>query len=529
MEWWRQGFRLDIRVRPMGVALALAYALACWFSRNLSMDQFYLPAGVRVAALLLFAPRYWGYLILGEYAYFAQLRLPMVERFGAAWVVLGSAFLMPVVALIVHKHRNLTRARLDVSLLSIALLAATTVTILNIGLSHLLWPVPRRNDVMIDAVRYIVGDFIGILTIAPLAMLWKHRKNVSVFKDPFSRHTVLCIAGLTALGVCASILPPEWWSVESSMRLLMVLPAIMLTCKHGWSGAALAVPALGLLVGLTTPSPFLWSFDESTFVTQQSLAITGCALLVLGYNISRYYQQYKQRATRDEAAIAYAKSSHISSEKNLRQRVLDMRRVGDGIDHSLSEIAYWLNKHGLRQFSEDLLRISVANSRKFREQTSMVYPTSLEHVGLYLALQVSGISDVWDETNRVALPRLGGDPCRLSVGLQLATYRVIAEAVSLLIRDESGQLVIKARCGQAGEHQGILVTVGLVDASRTLSALTTAEAVDCLTGRVLAYSGTVHCRGNRIRMLLVESATIDHGDAAMRIPAWEYGVPEGPA
>jgi hypothetical protein len=488
VEWWRQGFRLDVRIRPNGIALAAVYALGCWLARSLSMDQFYLPAGIRVAALILTPRRYWAYLFVGEYAYFAQMRLPMIHRFGLPWVILGSIFLMPAVAFIVHKHRRWTENRADISLLSIALMAAISVTVLNLSLSS-----------------------------APLALLWTQRRPGTEWSDCFSKATLLCVLTMGVLGLCAPLLPPAWSSLKTTMQLSMALPAIILTCMHGWRGAALGVPVLSLLVGLTMPSPHPWSFESSTFVTQQILAISGSAPLILGYNISRYYHQYKQRAIREEAAIAYARGSHISSEKNLRQRVLDMRRVGDGIDHSLSEIAYWLNRHGLRQFSEDLLRISVANSRKFREQTSMVYPTSLEHVGLYLALQVSGISDVWDETNRVALPRLGGDPCRLSVGLQLATYRVITEAVSLLIKGEPGQIVIRARCGQAGQHQGILVTVGLIDANRSLSALTTAEAVECLTGRVLAYSGTVHCRGNRIRMLLVESATDDHGDAALRM------------
>lgn len=59
MEWWRKGVQLNLCIRPDGLALAAAYALLCWGTRQVSMDQFHLPAGVRVAALLMFPPRLW--------------------------------------------------------------------------------------------------------------------------------------------------------------------------------------------------------------------------------------------------------------------------------------------------------------------------------------------------------------------------------------------------------------------------------------------------------------------------------------
>ena len=49
MQWWKDGLLVRIRVSPEGLALALVYAVACWGARKLSLDQFFLPAGVRVA------------------------------------------------------------------------------------------------------------------------------------------------------------------------------------------------------------------------------------------------------------------------------------------------------------------------------------------------------------------------------------------------------------------------------------------------------------------------------------------------
>jgi glucose-6-phosphate-specific signal transduction histidine kinase len=150
------------------------YAVACWATRQLSLDQFYLPAGVRVAALLVCPPRLWVYLILGEYAYFAQMRYPLIEKYGLAWVIAGSACLMPVVALVMKLHARLLRDRADVWMLSVAAVSALSATTINVVFSYVLWPVPLPVPFLTSLVRYSIGDYLGILTLAPLALLWIH-------------------------------------------------------------------------------------------------------------------------------------------------------------------------------------------------------------------------------------------------------------------------------------------------------------------------------------------------------------------
>ncbi|MFX5611042.1 hypothetical protein ABTD85_21685, partial [Acinetobacter baumannii] len=74
-------------------------------SRQFSLDQFFLPAGIRAAALLIVPTRLWPYLLLGEYAYFATLRIPMIDTYGLDWVILASTLLMPMAMLVVYLHR----------------------------------------------------------------------------------------------------------------------------------------------------------------------------------------------------------------------------------------------------------------------------------------------------------------------------------------------------------------------------------------------------------------------------------------
>lgn len=508
LNWWKNGvqLKLDMRIYPEGLVIAALYAIACWGVRQISVDQFYLGAGVRVSALLLFPPRLWPYLLVGEYAYFAHMRLPMIGTLGLAWVIVGSILLMPAVMLIVSLHRPMEIRAPNSWILSAAASSAVVVTLLNVASSQLLWPAPPSIPATSRLVRYVLGDFIGIMTLAPLALLWmrRHTNKHSIAKP--SLPAITCVVSMLALGLVSAQIPPDSTSARTTLQLLTVLPAAALTCIMGWSGAALSVPMLNLVVGLTLPKTNIpWTFDSPTFVVQQALAVASAALLAMGSTISGYYHRYVTNALSERQTATLARTSHFAGEMDLRRRSQEINRIGEGVDQYLSETACWLKEQGHDQIAVNLVRTSSLYSRKFREQASMIYPTALEHVGLYLTLQAGGISEAWSNTGSLVQPRLVGDPCRLTIPLQLATYRTVTEAVSLLLEHETGHVRINARCGKAGGSEGILVVVAMLDPRYRLSESTTALAIDTLSSRPLAYGGSVHCLKNRIRMLFLET------------------------
>ncbi|MFL9584413.1 MASE1 domain-containing protein [Stenotrophomonas sp. AB1(2024)] len=503
---WRNALGFQFCIRIDGLLLALLYAVACWAARKISLDQLYLPAGIRVAALLVFPPRLWPYLVLGEYAYFAQLRLPLIEQHGLQWVILSSCYQIPAVALLVHFHRQAMKASTTTWILSVAALASAVTGMTNVWLMHLLWPTPPTSDIHSTAGLYILGHYVAILSIAPVALLWVQRYSAPSWEAWRHPTTIAALSLLVLLGVAAANLPATSPSTKTSLHLLMAAPVIALTCIHGWRGAAIGVPVLNLIIHFTTPVTGLpESFDAETFRTQQIMAVAGTALLALGSQITHYYHQFVARDLHGREANEYARNVQLAGEMDLRERALTLRSIGDGFDASLSTTAAWLEEQGHKQVASGLLHVSVVHSRKFREQTSMVYPTSLEHVGLYLALQLGGVGDTWEHTERMAQPHLNGDPCCLSLGLQLAAYRGLTEAVSLLLNHEAGQIQIRARCGRLQQMQGILIVVTVLDPAHRLSETTVRLAIERLRGRALPYGGTVQCRRNRIRLFLAEA------------------------
>ena len=498
MTWWKGGVRLQFQ--PKGIAIALVYAVSCWAAREISLDQFYLPAGVRVAALLILPPRMWIYLLIGEYAYFANLRLPLVDKHGWTWVVLGSVLLMPAAAMIVYKHRKGTVKGSGTWFISMAAMAAAATTTINLVTSHLLWKKPPEEPAVVQAIQFFVGDFIGILTLGSLALLWIRRSGRSTTRST-KRMIAVSALVISALGVAAANMGE---AAAMQLHLLMMIPAIALTCIHGWRGAALAVALLHLVIGATLVDMGPWTFHETTFGTQQALAVIGSGLLILGFLISDQRRQLRDAEAREADSSSQLKQSHVFREAMLKDQVQDIRLLGERIDHSLSIVGDCLKSKGHMQFGEDVLSIAAANSRKFREQTSRVYPIMLEHVGLYLTLQVGGIADIWNASRRVGSPILLGDPCQLSNGLQLAAYRAMDEAVALVLSREPGHVRVKSRCFQKGEMRAILVVVAFLDTRQLLSVDTADAAERELTGRVMGYEGKVAAKANRIRILLRE-------------------------
>lgn len=505
MQWWKDGLQVKIRVSPEGLVLALLYAFACWGARKLSLDQFFLPAGVRVAALLLCPPRLWPFLLMGEYAYFAHLRIPLISKYNLTWVILASVFLMPAVMLIVRLHRRLLARTTIVGVISIAACAATVISLLNLGISYLLWAPLHEETFLTNVLRYALGDFTGILILAPLALLWIRRAEEKWTTRSVAA-TVAALGAMLVIGLQATPVPASI-TAPGSLQLLLILPipAIALTCLLGWRGAAIGVAAVNMILGLSTPSDHPASFDQATFATQQAMAIASIALLLLGARITHFQNQHRLREEDGRAALQLARNSHLASEMDLRERAAHLRQLGDGMDLSLNEMVNWLHAQGHHAVADSLRHTSEVHSRLFRAQASMIYPAALERLGLYVALQAGGVREAWNATHRIGQPRLTGDPCALGVGLQLAAYRLVVDAVSLLLKCEPGQISVSIRCGNSIRKRGAFICVALLDRRESLGNRAKELANEQLLGRVLAHAGHMDLSGNRLRMVLTEA------------------------
>ncbi|WP_434031946.1 MASE1 domain-containing protein [[Pseudomonas] boreopolis] len=507
VQWgWRDVvFRFGSAFRWSGILLAVAYAVVFWAARQVSVDQWVLSAGIRVGALLLLPPRCWIYLIAGEYAAFAYARYPLIDRFGLTWALVSSAVLMPAVACIVHWHKRLTASANDYWVISVAALSAICVTALNLGSAYLFMPFLHEAVSWNGAFKYVLGDYLGILTVAPLVVMWKRPRHSGRL---FGSRWIDIVASLAIVALLTGyVMLPRHLDMGEMSSSHVLLPAIALLCLAGWRVMAVGVAGASLAIGLTMHSTGLpGSHDQDAYISQQLLLVSGTTLLLVSAIISFYRQQLRQRDRVGKQAIGATRTYLLAGEQGVRQSVGQMKVAGDRLDDSFRNAVQWLYKNGFNTVATDVLVDVVTQTHRFREQLNRLYPSDIEQYGLYLVLQTGVIADDWRMTYRLAKPHLAGNPCQLSLDLQLAAYRSICEAVALLLEQEPGTIKLSARCGNRRGYRGIIINVALIDASHVLSTATKARASEMLMAPALAFSGAVRCDRNRIRMLLGELA-----------------------
>ena len=230
-----RGFQARLLELPEGLLVAALYAAACWASRQVSLDQFFLPAGIRIAALLLCRRAIWPYLLLGECAYFAYLRLPLIDKYGLEWVIVSSAYQFPVVALVVLLHSRSISKGTDTWLLTVAAFAAVLIGLGTLLIAHALRPIPPSGGFAAIAFRNTLGDYIAILTVAPLALLWIKRRDVD-WSSLFTSRSSCAGLSIVVCGVVSILIPHDLPAVKATVQLLMAVPVIVLTCLQGWWG-----------------------------------------------------------------------------------------------------------------------------------------------------------------------------------------------------------------------------------------------------------------------------------------------------
>ena len=146
-----------------GIAIGTAYCIAFLIMWRHSYDQWYLPAGLRLASLLLLPMRYWPYLFAGDAAAMLNIRAPKAEQYSPQWAYL-SPFLLVMLASAVplYARKKFTdRLHLLKWLPLIALVACLWSTIagrlINIALHG-----PTPPFTIERFISFCVGDFLGI-------------------------------------------------------------------------------------------------------------------------------------------------------------------------------------------------------------------------------------------------------------------------------------------------------------------------------------------------------------------------------
>ncbi|MBD7920978.1 MASE1 domain-containing protein [Xanthomonas sp. CFBP 8703] len=474
-----------------GILLSAVYCALYMFVWRWSVDQWFLPAGLRAAALLFLPYRLWPYVFLGDAAALLTMRLPMANHDGVSelWAYLSPFLAAPLFALLPWAFRSRFPGASAVQ---------RWLPLLTVGLA--LWGllVNKAVNAMLDgpaafitletSVRYWIGSYLGILMFFLPALLWLRRKTDKFMPSKLLRDSaiaVLAVAGIFVLAMQTSGL------MHQVVLLALLVPGAWLTLSYGWRGSAVGVVLANLAVAMSLPRVnYPGAYDQQGFDVQMLIAVAATLLFVLGSKISSAFRQARHFGYAEQQALQVAQASYMSAERTLRNRVIEYTDIHTHLNKLRRDIASSLKERGHYAAAMEMNRTGVIQAQLMDDYVAALYPLDIETHGLYGALSSIAFANACDTEVET---RLRGESRQLSIGLQLAAYRCVLNAMEVL--PSGSRHRITARVWKARGRRGLVVTIA-ADPELLVARKTADKRVDEieweLASRLKAHDGT--CR-----------------------------------
>lgn len=280
------------------IAVAGAYAACYELTRNVSFSHWMLPAGLRLACLLLVPRRFWPALAVGEFLPIAEMAALHASLFGVLWAVLASfppiVVCMPAVAW-VQRRASLLRAdgRINMGMILAATLLCSLLVAIDNGLTLTTVSMgdgsPSPDVTAQLMLAWVLGCYLGALALTPTILALRERVLRAgpklhvrdVLTSPLLRDIALiAMPCLLIAMICADHAQGTWLQVA---RMAMAVPVLVLTLRHGWHGTAIT----GLLASAAMASTSFELQDPSMIRAQVVLAFVLSTTLLFGVRVAR--------------------------------------------------------------------------------------------------------------------------------------------------------------------------------------------------------------------------------------------------
>lgn len=491
--------------RRAGQAILVAglYYLAFRFSWFHSADQFYLPAGLRIATLLFLPYRLWPSIFLGDAAGMLSLRLPFAEShyIPASWAFASSFLLCPILSLGPLSLRKLFPAMmqkrekwLPISLAGLALWGVLA----NIALNAMLGG-PLEPNLASYFYKVSTGQYLTSLVAVMPILLWLRRSEIRLPKK-LLRDSAIGVTLLLGAYFSAGHVGQTWQRL--ALLGLMIVPALGLTVLHGWRGAAVGVVVANIALGFSIPTTGIaGNKDMEVFVAQQTLAVMGTFLLFVGSTISREFERSHRLVNATQESRLLARANHLSTEQALRDRAEAIAAAQRRLNVAFRETVARLKDEGHYALAMHINAQSLASTRLVYQEAIDLYPFQLERSGLFAALQAPEFASKLSGAK--ATFSLTGTLHDHDLTLQLVAYRCICHAIEMAPADEY-HVRVKAGFSERG---WIAATVIAGPRNRAIRTESSRMAEVQLDAKMEAYSGRYRSNGGRLTFWLAD----DHG------------------
>jgi len=479
-------FLVGVAAIPLYVAI---YKLFWWYSS----DQWFLPVGLRVACMLFTPYRWWPYFFAGDAIALLSLRLPIAEKYTWEWALISPFLIAPLLAMVVLPVRVLLKRRLQdpLYMLPVLVLVSAWAAIYPLVVNNVLsGPYTTLDEFAGVASLFWLGNYLAMITVVPPVLLVINERTRLSLNRAFWREAMLVFACTPLLYAAAR---PLGLASEVSMVTVTLsaisLPALLMTLRKGYSGAVLGVlSAIGTLSLFRVPAGIAGHIDMDALVMDQPIAVVASLLLVLGAALTRKLDTLRSLGVSEKKALELAQSSFAWAENNMRERLVFMAQMQLRIDEYRKGVVKRLSDSGYAAMAMELNTFAVSHLEWFDQHAAALYPARIEKDGLYAALHDPAFGDLWTQGGEIGL-HLRGTPRRLSISLQLAAYRCIANGLVLLSNKGSGPYIVRARTWSSAVRQGISISITPATLKRDKGGVASALAEQELLGRAKAFGG----------------------------------------
>lgn len=440
------------------MALYLTYSIAWlvgWFISTqlesvVNLASIFLPAGIRVAFLLLTRKRMWIIIILAEISVAIAISV-YFGRFNSTieMVVASSTPILIYASAIIVYQRLINASKEDVDRFILLFLSIGVAAILNS--SVLILNSIYCNKMNVDFPRvlwaaFALGDVIGVLLVTPTIILTLNRRHMNLEGIEVKLSLVIgSILSAIAIAVTLYLMP----DALSYIKLLMFGIMILVAYHYGWLTVLLTAWLTTILLSLYNSflTPEIDVLEDQIFIITLSLTgfLLSFSLLEKQKNMNKLIAQNKEllvnkKKLKEELAQNQALANKLVVAQEI-ERMHISRELHDEVGQNITalktniRVVQTMSKDKKIQVVADIV-YDLADSI-YKISYDIMYrlrPVTLNQLGLSKSIQTSAFTNTLKVTGISYKVSLCADVEKIGEHAQSSIYRIIQETMNNAVK-----------------------------------------------------------------------------------------------
>jgi len=448
----------DYGIKAIGIFITYAFfwclgwQLSVNFETIADITSWFLPAGIRVSALLLLPRKYWTVIALSEFT-----GIYIVNSTGSPFTTtlstaIGTFPPILLYMLCVHQYfKTSSQVELDavepvLRLFSWAGLGALLTA--SVLVSSLVFhnQIPQEQ-LFTTILSFMLGDLVGILLIVPICYTLNQVVTGKVSIE-YNQLAKVFSFSLIAITVAIIILLTQS-NTAYYVKLLAFIPIVLFAYKYGWLGATISIVAVNILIVIAS---FVTADFGNMLEKQLYLIAISMTGLLLGAAMSEQKALNLTLQEKNKALSIVNNDLEAQLKKNqqLAQKVVTIqederkllsRELHDEIGQNITALKTNLNVVRQLTYTPNIISIldSINNiaDATYSSAYNMMHwlrPRVLDDLGFEKALTNDSFVQLLENTGIEYIPRLTGDLDLLSEGLKIAIYRITQECINNTVK-----------------------------------------------------------------------------------------------